>query len=234
MGAVSRANLGEIRYRCVGGMRRLSVMARSLHTTPRPIRAARRVKAPYASRRHGAMGQPNPGHANGGGSVPRVRGTRPAAGLMRPAESADVRRVLALLGPQATYGLRAVQLGGGGSHDGRMVFGCLLVPGLIRLYDQPPPPWRITGALTWADQARLERAGAIVHAGLGRVEVHWPGGSLRSFWLLDVLLHELGHHRVQHEQGKRPARTLRTRDHEAAAGMWAQRWQPIAEQALGG
>jgi hypothetical protein len=166
--------------------------------------------------------------------VPRVRAARPAAGLVRPAEPADVRRVLERLGPEATYGLRAVQLGGGGWHDGRMVFGRLVVPGLIRLYDQPTPPWRIAGALTRADLGRLERAGALVEAGLGRVVVGWPGGSLRAFWLLEVLLHELGHHRVQHEQGKRPARTLRTRDHEAAAAIWAWRWRPIAAQALGG
>jgi hypothetical protein len=208
-------------------------MARSLHTTPRPIRAARRVRAPFAPRRRGGGGA-SPGHAQGAGAVPRVLGRRPAAGLVRPAQPADVRRVLHGLGPEATYGLRAVQLGGGGWHDGRMVFGRLVAPGLIRLYDQPTPPWRIAGVLTPADQGRLERAGAIVGAGLGHVVVHWPNDSLRAFWLLDVLLHELGHHRVQHEKGKRPARTLRTCDHEAAAAIWAQRWRPAAARALDG
>jgi hypothetical protein len=60
---------------------------------------------------------------------------------------------------------------------------------------------------------------------VGRELVHWPEGSLRAFFLFDVLLHELGHHRVQHEKGKRAARTRRTSDHEQAASVWAARWR---------
>jgi hypothetical protein len=40
-----------------------------------------------------------------------------------------------------------------------------------------------------------------------------------------VLLHELGHHRVQHEKGRRAVRTLRSADHEHAASVHAARWR---------
>jgi hypothetical protein len=50
---------------------------------------------------------------------------------------------------------------------------------------------------------------------------------LRKFVLCDVLLHELGHHRLQHEKGKRLARIARTRDHEAYATRIARRYGAV-------
>jgi len=102
-----------------------------------------------------------------------------------------------------------------------------MVPGRIQLYDQPKPPWDLPASLPRDAATRLERAGARVHDGVGRSTVHWPGESLRVFFLFDVLLHELGHHRVQHETGKRQVRTMRTRDHEQAASLWAERWRSV-------
>jgi hypothetical protein len=77
--------------------------------------------------------------------------------------------------------------------------------------------------------ARLEAAGARVDEGFGRHTVHWPDGALGAFFLFDVLLHELGHHRVQHASGRLQARVMRTRDHERAAALWAGRWRALLD-----
>ena len=41
--------------------------------------------------------------------------------------------------------------------------------------------------------------------------------------LFDVLMHEIGHHLIQHYKGKRTVRRARTADHEAFADRFAQR-----------
>ena len=51
----------------------------------------------------------------------------------------------------------------------------------------------------------------------------WPGETLKEFMLLDVLLHEIGHHVLQHYKGKQRVRIARTRDHEAFASAFAER-----------
>jgi hypothetical protein len=191
-------------------------MSRSLHTAPRPVRAARRAAAPFAPRRAG------PGDPGGGRSFhPQIRAARSRPGTVRPLGPADVRAVLARLGPAASYGLRAVELAAQGEP---LVFGRLLVPGRILLFDQPRPPWRVPGRLGGRTVERLEAAGALVEPSMGADVVDWPGGTLRAFYLAEVLLHELGHHRVQHEAGKRGARTRRRADHERAAAVHAARW----------
>lgn len=40
--------------------------------------------------------------------------------------------------------------------------------------------------------------------------------------LCEVLLHEMGHHLLQHHKAKRRVRIARTQDHEAAAERFAQ------------
>ncbi len=61
-----------------------------------------------------------------------------------------------------------------------------------------------------------------VIAGGAQTIVAWPGETLREFMRFDVLLHEIGHHIIQHEKGKRAARVLRTKDHEAWADAFAR------------
>jgi hypothetical protein len=39
--------------------------------------------------------------------------------------------------------------------------------------------------------------------------------------LFDGLMHEIGHHLIQHHTGKRLARVMRTTDHERSAGRFA-------------
>jgi Zn-dependent peptidase ImmA (M78 family) len=51
--------------------------------------------------------------------------------------------------------------------------------------------------------------------------------------LFDVLMHEVGHHLIQHHKGKRQARVARTRDHEAFADAFARRWREVWLQDLG-
>jgi Zn-dependent peptidase ImmA (M78 family) len=48
--------------------------------------------------------------------------------------------------------------------------------------------------------------------------------------LEEILLHELGHHVLQHEKGKRPERIARTRDHEAFARRFARQLRAALRQ----
>jgi hypothetical protein len=45
--------------------------------------------------------------------------------------------------------------------------------------------------------------------------------------LEEVLLHEIGHHVLQHHTGKRPVRIARTRDHEAFAAAFAEKERAV-------
>ena len=91
----------------------------------------------------------------------------------------------------------------------------------------PRPPWRWLGAIAAYDAATFERAGAVVATdrSAGTTIVEWPGASLATFLLFDVLLHEIGHHVLQHSKGKRLVRIARTRDHEAFAARFAERYR---------
>jgi Zn-dependent peptidase ImmA (M78 family) len=53
--------------------------------------------------------------------------------------------------------------------------------------------------------------------------VDWPADTLRRFMLEEVLMHELGHHVLQHHKAKRLARIARTKDHETSATLFAIR-----------
>ncbi len=86
-------------------------------------------------------------------------------------------------------------------------------------------PWRLPGRLPAKQRRRLQRAGAVVEVpppGLQTL-VAWPDRSLRDFMLFDVLMHEVGHHLIQHYKGKRHVRQARTKDHEAFAEHFARR-----------
>lgn len=168
---------------------------------------------------------------------PRVQAGRLPTGFFHPATRADVLALLRLTGAECIYGLRAVRLSVAPRADGQELrFGRLIVPGVIILYAQPAPPWVLPGLLPAGEQDRLGRAGAeIVQAGGGtQTIVAWPGDTLRRFMLFDVLLHEIGHHVLQHERRAPARRIVRTRDHEAFADRFARRWRERLEPALGG
>jgi len=194
-----------------------------MHTDPRPRRAARRLSVTSES-----------AGAHHSGARIRVIARRASPGRLHPATTGDVRRVLAQLGPEAIYGLRRVEVvpapsaWAGGN---QLVLGQLLVPGMVRLYDLPPSPWALLGVPGPALRERLMRCGAELITSPARTTVHWPHGGLRRLVLLEVLLHELGHHWVQHET-RRPGRARRTRDHEHTAELRAARWRPLATRAV--
>jgi hypothetical protein len=140
---------------------------------------------------------------------------------------ADVTEALRFFGETCVYGLRSISLVDGSrrSVDGSIRLGAYLAPGRILLFDQPPSPWQLAGRLPEAAIQRLRRAGAVVEARDGGLLtlVTWPGDTLRRFVLFDGLMHEIGHHIIQHSKGKRRARVLRTSDHEELADRFAQK-----------
>ena len=215
-------------------------MARTLQTEPRALLAARRVARPRASRAEDAvaarldLADAARKQTRAAPATVRITCAVPRPGFVHPASRVDIKAVLAAAGAESTYGLRCVELCRA-SIDRPLRFARLMVPGRIRLYEQPEPPWRLRGSLRGNAADRLRAAGARVHhdASVDATVVEWPGDALRRFMLLDVLLHELGHHVLQHHKGKRFATIARTRDHEAFADRHAWRLRERCAAALG-
>lgn len=178
-------------------------MSRSKRTDPRPIRAARRLRAP------------------------RILAQKPRRGFFHPLSKRDILEALETIGPIALYGVRSIELAQApaGRPGAMPASGSYHVPGRVVLYEQPLPPWRLRGTITPAAVKRLEEAGAVLTQmpAVGATLVDWPGDTLHRFMLQEVLLHEIGHHVFQHHKGKRPVRTARTRDHEAVAARFAEK-----------
>lgn len=135
--------------------------------------------------------------------------------------------MLGFFGELSHYGLREIRLTqtpAGATAAGRL-FGRLYIPGTIVLYEQPVPPWYVNGTLAGAEAESLTGAGAVIERsddGM-RCIVHWAEQDLRDFMLLDVLMHEIGHHLAQQFRGKRQAQVMRTADHERWARLFASR-----------
>jgi len=150
----------------------------------------------------------------------------PRKGFHHPAGKRDIAAMLQAVGPAPCYDLCSVELGRSPAEGAvpPLVFGRYQAPGRIVLVEQPLPPWRLPALLASAAARRLRRAGAVVTRlpAAGATIVNWPPGTLRRFMLEEILLHELGHHVLQHEKGKRPERIARTRDHEAFARRFAR------------
>jgi len=142
-------------------------------------------------------------------------------GWLHAASRRDVLRFLRLLAricstafARSRWRRAPAEAGGTG-----LLFGRFVSIGRIELFEQPVPPWFVRGRLPTAETRRLLHAGASVRAdnALGTTWIDWQPAALRKFFLREVLMHELGHHRLQHDKGKRPTRIARTRDHEAYA-----------------
>ncbi|GIJ59456.1 hypothetical protein Vau01_069720 [Virgisporangium aurantiacum] len=214
-----------------------------MHTDPYPLRAARRVAAPRRRRtdeprvsrrraRFASAGFAPAGFAPAGfvpagfapaGFAPadghrvEIRVGRPRPGFRHPATAADLARVLEFFGPPARYGLRRISLRqrAAGAGPGIRVAG-YVPPGVVVLFEQPDPPWLLAGRLPAAAGERLERAGARVRATASHVLVEWTDRALRDFVLFDGLMHEIGHHVLDHGD-----RRMRTADHERRADAYA-------------
>ncbi len=165
----------------------------------------------------------------------RIRVNRPRPGFVHPLARRQIADALAFFGPLAGYGLKSVELHHAGDGDpGVPILGRLRVPGTVILYEQRASPWTIAGRLSEESLRRLRDAGAIVEMRPSSTVIDWPDESLAHFMLFDGLMHEVGHHLIQHHTGKRSARVMRTADHERAAerfaaacrAAWAARLDP--------
>lgn len=175
-------------------------MTRSLRTDPPAIRAARRAGDEVGI--HVAPARP---------------------GFVHPATRRDIKELLEFFGPLAIYGLQSVELRQAVDTGGacrRMLIARLDVPGRVVLYEQARPPW-VVGGLSARSLERLRRAGAVLDTAAAVTRVEWPDVTLRDFVLFDGLMHEIGHHLVQHHRGKRSLRVMRTADHERYAEAFA-------------
>jgi hypothetical protein len=222
-------------------------VSRSKHTDPRAIRAERRLGRPRDQR-----GTGDPSRRNRIGRIlkelgivgdfdeadrqqrrvrPRIIEPPPNPGFCNPARKDEILQLLEFVGPEAMYGLRRVEYVPALPFESNVLppVGRLIVPGHILLYQQPLPPWRLSGMLSAFDAHQFQRAGAIIatQPDIELTVVDWPGDSLRDFMLLDVLLHEVGHHILQHNKGKRTIRTARTRDHETFARLFVERCRAL-------
>ena len=218
-------------------------MSRSLHTRPREIRAAdrlRNLELPRAAkdstrarrilRELKELGfSPVPSGASRESSwrLPSLIETRPRPGHHHPATKADVAEVLRFFSEECVYGVRAIELRQGTPGVRGLQLGRLVVPGRIVLYDQLPSPWRLPGRIGEQERRRLLDAGAEIEEIEAAVIIHWPPGTLKDFMLLDVLMHEVGHHLLQHHKGKRLVRVARTSDHESFADAFARKCRKI-------
>jgi hypothetical protein len=227
-------------------------MSRSLHTDPLPVRAARRTACPHDARgahdparrrraglQHKRLGQPGAAaKARPPGTLPlqpRVHACPVPPQWHHPAGPAALLNLLERLPVAATYGLASIDLRPAPAHlpPSGQRFGRYVAPGRIVLYAQPRPPWHFAGGLGAAQAQAFVRCGARIarRPHCVAATVHWPRGSLQRFMLMEVLLHELGHHRLQRHHGKRRERIARTRDHEAFAHRWARRHRACAHGA---
>ena len=213
-------------------------MSGSKHTDPPGIRATRRVARPDEQR-----GATDPSRdrnvarllkelgVDGGDAAAKaareartaVNVTRPRPGFHHPASAADIRSVLEFFGPIVRYGIRSIELRQRGDSVATIKIAELRNPGVVRLFEQPLGIWRIPGQLTPSTASQLLEAGARFDETPITTLVEWPDPvDLRDFVLFDGLLHEIGHHLIQHHTGKRSARVMRTRDHELQAAVFAK------------
>lgn len=211
-------------------------MTRSLHTDPPSIRAARRTNAPGRSRGAEAavvrrearllraVGIEAPdGSAVGDRPAPvRIRVTQARPGFHHPLGRREIRELLAFFGPVTTYGVRSIELMRLPNDDPTTIrFAMLRVPGVVLLFEQAESPWVVPGSMSETAVDRLAHAGAVVSTIDSVTGIEWPGETLADCMRFDGLLHEIGHHLIQHHTGKRTARVMRTADHERRAQRFA-------------
>jgi hypothetical protein len=152
----------------------------------------------------------------------RIRVTRARPGFHHPLGRPEIRELLAFFGPVTTYGVRSIELARLPSDDPTAIrLATLRVPGVVLLYEQAESPWVVHGSMSKTAVDRLEHAGAVVSTNDAATRIDWPGKTLAAFMRFDGLLHEIGHHLIQHHTGKRTARVMRTADHERRAQRFA-------------
>lgn len=216
-----------------------AAVARTKHTDPPAIRAARRVEDPRASRGDGDLALDRrrtelfkelgvepfepPVSTQDGGHLPRIRRTKARPGFVHPLGVKEIRAALTRLGPVAWYGLDSIELRQQPDHDREVLrLGMFLAPDTILLFEQRRPPWILDRRVGTRTRGILERADAVIEDSATITRVSFPGESLSSFMLFDGLVHELAHHMLQRYTGKRTVRRMRTSEHEARADAFAR------------
>jgi hypothetical protein len=211
-------------------------MTRSLQTDPPSIRAARRTNAPRRSRKAepavvrrearllravGIEPRDEPATGDRPASI-RIRVTAARPGFHHPLGRREIRELLDFFGPVTTYGVRSIELTHLPTDDRTSVrLASLRVPGVVLVYEQAESPWVVHGRMSEAAVHQLERAGAVLSTMDSATRIAWPGETLADCMRFDGLLHEIGHHLIQHHNGKRTARVMRTADHERRAKRFA-------------
>ncbi len=152
----------------------------------------------------------------------RIRVTQARPGFHHPLGRREIRELLAFFGPVTTYGVRSIELTRLPGDDPTTIrLATLRVPGVVLLYEQAESPWVVPGGMSETAVDRLEHARAVVSTIDSETRVEWPGETLADCMRFDGLLHEIGHHLIQHYTGKRTARVMRTADHERRAQRFA-------------
>lgn len=223
----------------------LRIVTRSKHTDPRAVRATRRLGSPRAHRSEGDTGQRrrvgralkeagNPhsfekDRQHHAAVWPRIIVSRPSPGFFHPAPRMQVQEILEAIGPTAVYGLKSVELSRRSDADRARpwLLARYVAPDRVMLFEQQLPPWRFVGRLASSDRELFESSGAEVSwsGDAQATVVDWPGDTLSNFMLFEGLLHEIGHHIMQHEARAGTRRIARTKDHEAFASAFATRYK---------
>ena len=207
-------------------------MSRSLHTQKLELRAARRLARPYVGRRADAAlltGQAMPSLSD---SAPErrlpIRAQKPLPGTLHPLNPRDIRGLIEALGPASLYGIPCIRLRRecGVTPQG-IVFGEYLLSGEIHLYAVPSLTWKLPYLLQDSNLAAFVRHGCHceVEEEIERTTLIWSLSGLRTYYLYEVLAHELGHHLLQYHKGKRSATLCRRADHEKWADLHSSRVQ---------
>lgn len=156
----------------------------------------------------------------------RILTQKPLPHLVCPLHPQEIRAFLHCLGPSAVYGLRVIRLRQECLlNSSGIVFAEYVVPDEIHLYAVPASPWQFRFVPSRSDCEAFTRHGASVHIdkSRGQTTVYWTPNGLKSYLLYEVLAHEIGHHVLQHNTGKRQAQIRRRYDHEACADLYSRR-----------
>ncbi len=220
-------------------------ISRSLHTQQLDCRAIRRLACPRLTRRASAAmlsgrglsgtptlfqserSSPDEGSCTDG---LRILAQKALPHLVSPLHPREIRAFLHCLGPSAIYGLRMIRLRQECLlNSSGIVFAEYVVPGEICLYAVPASPWQFAFVPSRSDCEAFTRHGANVHVDESRRQttVYWTPTDLKSYLLYEVLAHEIGHHVLQHNKGKRQAQIRRRFDHEACADLYSRRLERL-------
>jgi len=160
--------------------------------------------------------------------------------LHHPLSKRDVQRVLSVLPPESTEGLRSVSLlGGMSTPDGYPVLVSYRKQGFIRLHAVPARPWTI-GPLRATLVADLLRYGARVDASHRETRIIWPPEALRLFMTVCALMPGVSRHRREREGLSESGAVVRALDDvtepwlvsDLALSQWGEFLQDRAESSI--